>query len=203
MKNLQRGFIVPFLITIVALLVVGGGVYIYSQNKNTQTNNAENNVVQSVSSTTTVSNNTDNIVSTTSISVFTSDNKTEKVFACDNSYYPPSENKANINGEVAGLKSLNFELIVYLNDHTSYPTSLADFDNHGTKEDYSNTGYLYAYYPKVNPTHYHIGMKIQSGASCNKIVASNLKIKANFDSKTAGYENGFDGTDASVLDFHQ
>ncbi len=33
MKNLQRGFVVPILIVIIALLVIGGGVYIYENEK--------------------------------------------------------------------------------------------------------------------------------------------------------------------------
>ncbi len=36
MKNFQKGFVVPVLLTIIALLVVGGGVYIY-QSKKTET----------------------------------------------------------------------------------------------------------------------------------------------------------------------
>ena len=36
MKNSQKGFIVPILLVIIALLVVGGGVYIY-KNKKTET----------------------------------------------------------------------------------------------------------------------------------------------------------------------
>jgi len=122
-----------------------------------------------------------------------------KVFACDNSV--PPKGQTNTNGKVAALKSINYELMAYLNNHSSYPTSLANFDNYGTKEDYSGTGYLYAYYPKVNPTHYHLGMKIQNGAACNNIIASALKTKANFNSKSAGYINGFDGTDPTILDF--
>ena len=41
-KNSQRGFIVPLLIAIIAIFVVGGGVYEYSQNKNTQKSGVEN-----------------------------------------------------------------------------------------------------------------------------------------------------------------
>ncbi|MEK9177559.1 MAG: signal peptidase I [Patescibacteria group bacterium] len=123
-----------------------------------------------------------------------------KVFACDNSVPPKGE--TNLNGKVAALKSINYELMAYLNNHSSYPTGLANFDNYGTKQDFSGTGYLYAYYPKVNPTHYHLGMKIQYGADCNEIIAAGLKTKANFNSKSAGYTNGFDGTDATILDFH-
>lgn len=33
MKNLQKGFIVPLLLVIIALLLVGGGVYVYTQQK--------------------------------------------------------------------------------------------------------------------------------------------------------------------------
>ena len=33
MKNQQRGFIVPLLLAIIAILLVGGGIYVYTQNK--------------------------------------------------------------------------------------------------------------------------------------------------------------------------
>lgn len=33
MKNYQKGFVVPLLITIIAVLIIGGGIYYYSQNK--------------------------------------------------------------------------------------------------------------------------------------------------------------------------
>ena len=33
MKNLQKGFVVPLLLGIIALLVIGGGVYIYQNKK--------------------------------------------------------------------------------------------------------------------------------------------------------------------------
>ncbi len=32
MKNKQKGFIIPFLLVIIALIVIGGGVYIYNKN---------------------------------------------------------------------------------------------------------------------------------------------------------------------------
>src|ERR1035437_8864366 len=32
-KNLQKGFVVPLLIAIIAVLVIGGGVYIYENKK--------------------------------------------------------------------------------------------------------------------------------------------------------------------------
>jgi hypothetical protein len=58
MKNIQKGFIVPLLITIIAILVIGGGYYIYSQNKKSsiiEQNNAN-------TSTTTVSTVTTSVV---------------------------------------------------------------------------------------------------------------------------------------------
>lgn len=33
MKNLQRGFVVSLILTIIALILIGGGVYVYMQNK--------------------------------------------------------------------------------------------------------------------------------------------------------------------------
>ena len=37
MKNSQKGFVVPLLIAIIAVLVIGGGVYVYEKNKKTET----------------------------------------------------------------------------------------------------------------------------------------------------------------------
>jgi hypothetical protein len=42
MKIKQKGFIVPILILIIVALIVGGGIYINSQNNNSQLNNTEN-----------------------------------------------------------------------------------------------------------------------------------------------------------------
>jgi len=55
MKNLQKGFVVPLLIAIIALLVIGGGVYIYENKKaevpaySTGTQIQTNNQIQSTS----------------------------------------------------------------------------------------------------------------------------------------------------------
>lgn len=40
MKNSQKGFIVPVLLVIIALLVIGGGVYIYENKSSSQVNNS-------------------------------------------------------------------------------------------------------------------------------------------------------------------
>ena len=45
MKNTQKGFIVPLLLSLLAILVIGGGAYAYVQNKNIQKHIAENNAV--------------------------------------------------------------------------------------------------------------------------------------------------------------
>lgn len=34
MKNQNKGFVVPLLVTIIVVLIIGGGIYVYSQNKN-------------------------------------------------------------------------------------------------------------------------------------------------------------------------
>ncbi len=39
MKNIQKGFVVPFLIIIIVALAIGGGIYIYIHNKSAQVNN--------------------------------------------------------------------------------------------------------------------------------------------------------------------
>lgn len=41
MKNLQKGFAIPIIIAIVALLAVGGGIYLYSNNKVSSPANVE------------------------------------------------------------------------------------------------------------------------------------------------------------------
>src|SRR3989344_2641973 len=45
MKNSQKGFVVPLLVGIIALLVIGGGVYIY-ENKKVETPVVVDNTVQ-------------------------------------------------------------------------------------------------------------------------------------------------------------
>ncbi|MDD5050291.1 MAG: hypothetical protein PHV93_00935 [Candidatus Pacebacteria bacterium] len=59
MKNLQKGFVVPLLIAFIALLAIGGGIYLYSKNtKNTNSltvNTAPENSPSGVSSNTTPS----------------------------------------------------------------------------------------------------------------------------------------------------
>jgi hypothetical protein len=37
MKNSQKGFIIPFIIAIIALLAIGGGVYMYEKGRSQQT----------------------------------------------------------------------------------------------------------------------------------------------------------------------
>ncbi len=65
MKNKQRGFIVPVLIAIIAVLVVGGGIYVYSQNNKSSNSEFNNNSVdqnvQDDNSSSVVSNTTANV----------------------------------------------------------------------------------------------------------------------------------------------
>ena len=196
----QKGFI-PLVIILLVVLgagVVGGG-YVYKRKaeapavaytETQQTNKNQQQVNIQTPLVTNKQNISNNVLANTNV----------KVFTCDN--LAPSQGETNTSGEIATFKVLDAIFRTYLNDHTSYPTSLDNFEDYGTKQDFSGKGYLYAYYPRVNPTHYHIGMKIQFGASCSNVIASNFKTKASFDSKSAGYVNGFDGTDATILDFH-
>jgi hypothetical protein len=39
MKNLQKGFAIPIIIAVIALLTLGGGAYIYTNNKVVETPN--------------------------------------------------------------------------------------------------------------------------------------------------------------------
>jgi len=204
MKNSQKGGAAIILIIII-LLAIGGGIYFYMNKKGSvcwpycPNITDQDRLDKETGSTTEENKKTINITTLKSITI---NNDSIKIFPCDNSYYSSSENKSNINGNIAGLKALNYELMTYLNDHKYYPTSLADFENNGMKQDFSKTGYIYAYYPKVNPIHYHLGMKIDKALDCNTVVSSNFKNKANFNSKALGYIGGFDGTDMNILDFH-
>lgn len=51
MKNSQKGFVVPLLI-IIAVLVIGGGVYIYYKNKTVSVNESSSSIMQTVTPTT-------------------------------------------------------------------------------------------------------------------------------------------------------
>ena len=48
MKNQQKGFIIPLLITIISLLFVGGGTYVYFKNKLAEQNNANLSVSENI-----------------------------------------------------------------------------------------------------------------------------------------------------------
>ncbi len=41
MKNLQKGYIIPLVIIVIALLAIGGGAYVYSQNKHSGIQNVD------------------------------------------------------------------------------------------------------------------------------------------------------------------
>ncbi len=56
MKNTQRGFIVPLLLAVIAILLIGGGAYIYTQNQKTP--EAVNQIVQATSTTPVTQKNT-------------------------------------------------------------------------------------------------------------------------------------------------
>ena len=53
MKNSQRGFIIPLVIAIIAILAIGGGVYIYQRNESRPESESINIVSQTNSATTT------------------------------------------------------------------------------------------------------------------------------------------------------
>lgn len=108
---------------------------------------------------------------------------------------------AEQNIKIASLKTLNAILATYLNDHSSYPKSLGDLDNYGTKVTrYFGSEYLYAYYPAVNPKYYHIGISIKVLSECDDVQTRNLESDADFNSTVDGYINGFNGNDP-ILDF--
>ncbi|MCX6787323.1 MAG: hypothetical protein NTY93_02245 [Candidatus Kaiserbacteria bacterium] len=46
MKNSQRGFVMPLLLAIIAILLIGGGAYVYMQNKQTNQPATTNSVAQ-------------------------------------------------------------------------------------------------------------------------------------------------------------
>lgn len=105
------------------------------------------------------------------------------------------------NTKIASLKTLNAILATYLNDHTSYPKSLDDLDNYGTKvTGYSGGEYLYAYYPATNPKYYHAGISIKVLSECGDVQTFNLRSDSDFDSAGSGYVNGFSGNDP-IYDF--
>ena len=84
------------------------------------------------------------------------------------------------------------QLDEYYSENGAFPTSLSMLE---TEFPESYGYHSYAYYPAENPTSYHIGVTLR--LKDNVI----LNDDADFNSKAAGYINGFDGG-GQVFDIH-
>ena len=91
-----------------------------------------------------------------------------------------------------GIQRTCDQLNEYYSENGVFPTSLSMLD---TKFPENQKDYSYAYYPEENPTSYHIGVTLRYEDNVS------LNNDADFDSKEAGYINGFDGR-GQVFDIH-
>jgi hypothetical protein len=107
MKNLQKGFIVPVLLVVVAFLLVGGGTYVYTQQ---QTNEAiGNQTAQTTQPTTPVpftssTNNTGNDVAQCPINTFSINDSPPVITSIT-----PSSGPVGTTIEIQGCNFLGFE----------------------------------------------------------------------------------------------
>jgi type II secretory pathway pseudopilin PulG len=96
------------------------------------------------------------------------------------------------------LQFIQSKLELYYSENNCFPTSLSQLTylikREVPKDPITQKDYLYAFYPESRPTRYHLGAILETK---NKI----LKEDADFNSKAAGYTNGFDGKDP-VYDIH-
>ena len=81
----------------------------------------------------------------------------------------------------------------YYDSYNVYPNSLSElvpeFLNDLPKDPKTNQDYFYAFYPFIEPSCYHLGTVLEN------VNRYELLNDADFDSKMAGYINGFNGID--------
>jgi predicted ribosomally synthesized peptide with SipW-like signal peptide len=203
MKNTQRGAVGVAILAVLALALVGGGSYAYVTSKK----EAE---IKTVEDTQDSNADEKNDVPSDSTQVVKADVKVDakikapvEVDVVTIKTPTGTATTTACNGKIAGLKALNAQFMAYLNEFDSYPTTLAKVENYGTVNDYSGRGYLYAYYPSVKPTQYHLGLKLDASDGCaQNTIDSAMASDADFNSKTAGYINGFDGSESLIVDYH-
>ena len=124
---------------------------------------------------------------------------------------PPIQSVANSTGSLRpdlrcqdSINISQFKIIpsllgIYFEKYKVYPETLSKLgDSSGAIiKDSSSNKYLYAYYPKVKPTSYHLGLLLEgcSKDPVKQVVDKEFLKDRDFNSATAGYVNGFDGKD--------
>lgn len=93
------------------------------------------------------------------------------------------------------LQGIQFYLDAYYAKNHSFPATLSELREEVPKDPKTHDDYLYAFYPPENPTAYHLGAILEFKN------ATILTRDSDFNSKAAGYVNGFDGKDP-VYDIH-
>lgn len=120
---------------------------------------------------------------------------------------PSSSERAMNATRKSNLDSIYYEIESYYDDNDYFPTSLSELEKFVEskttgdeikklpKDPETGEDYLYAYYPAENPTAYHLGVILEIKDD------KDLNDDSDFNSKAAGYVNGFDGKDP-VFDVH-
>lgn len=107
----------------------------------------------------------------------------------------PSSSERAINAtRKSDLTYIRHQIEYYHDDNDYYPISLSELEKfiepkELPKDPKTGEDYLYAYYPAENPTAYHLGVILEIKDD------TDLNDDADFNSKAAGYVNGFDGRD--------
>lgn len=96
---------------------------------------------------------------------------------------------------IGNIKSIQGALRKYFDNKQVYPKKLSELAPaylYIVSKYSSSQDYFYAYFPADKPTAYHLGAPLGGNNPADGPV---LSQDADFNSKKAGYVNGFDGTD--------
>lgn len=81
------------------------------------------------------------------------------------------------------------ELVSFLSERNDLPPVFSKNPESLIKDPETSEEHLYAFYPSKNPNSYHLGIVLKSKS------ITFLQKDSDFNSKAAGYVNGFDGRD--------
>ena len=85
MKNSKKRFVFPFLVALVAILIIGGGTYVYLKNKNSESQLNGQKILENIAPSTALSDSDNNEI-TISTTTSTKASVTIDIFKCDDQY---------------------------------------------------------------------------------------------------------------------